>query len=914
MSNSAIPERNMYQIETKDGIIVCTPDDIQTMTSVVLLEQEDWFEQELDFLREYLQPGMNVVDGGASFGTFSLPMAREVGEHGMVYAFEPSATTRKYLESSKQKNNFDQLEIVEKALGDKVGKGRLRIADTPERNTVDKKGKEAIAMTTLDAWWNYVGNCSVDVIKLDVNGMEDKALKGAQQLLTQEQPVVLVSLDAKEDLQAAIEEQLQKAGYRLFDYIPGPELLVDHEAKADEDPYLMNIVGIHQDRVEEFKKKGWIFDEEVSFDIPRKDKWKEVLGDLRWSKNKIEDWEDKVAGEQHREYLEALNILCAANQISPETSADASARSRKGAMMLDAAQRLIEIFNKGNGTISAAMSYARSMYELGKRTQAIDMVKGLMETVGAEEAAANSLPFLPPLPEQDETKVQTDFSKWLFVRTVEAWINMKDASVYMSGEQEKELIKVLKDNPEAVALMAKKNYLLSDGQEEGVAVGQISRNRWFWNEKESNLSVNRNGRLVNDRQNSVLSHIYLTVPGVKGGAHGIHEARTHKLAAEIERQGVGVSVISGESPDFVQKVVEASHNEGHVFYTGIMGFDLSVSSQLNVTGNLFELLDVPVFGLLGDHPYTEFMWHRMEQLGNTTLVSPLPSVKEEYDEIFSGDNDVVLSEHPPPPSPKDGGAQDIVPLAKRPIDMLIPWGIHKFYRDQRTLDEKLKVIGKPALKIGMELFKSALRNYEESIYQIFQRTYKQAYGSRYAFDNPKTNEDKCWLKVLSLVDWTIRKKRRLQMLKMLPALPDDLNITITAHSKVGKVLPFLDDMKNINWVNEMEISELDRLYARSKVVLNCNPTYPDTIHGRVRSGMANGCYVVSDYNPALEETFGSEAIGLINQQKDSLIQYFTDDWEKVQAKAERGRQIVLDSFTVEKQAQRLIEIITNHIE
>ncbi len=908
-----MPERNMYQIETKDGIVVCTPADIQTMTSVVLLEQEDWFEQELDFLREYLQPGMSVVDGGASFGTFSLPMAREVGDQGMVYAFEPSATTRKYLESSKQKNNFGQLEIIEKALGEKVGKGRLRIADTPEQNTIHKKGKEPISITTLDAWWNYVGNCSVDVIKFDLNGMEDKALKGAQQVLRQEHPLILVSLDAKEDLQTAVGEQLQEAGYHLFDYIPGPMLLVDHEPKVGEDPYLMNIVGIHEDRIEEFKKKGWIFDDAVSFDIPGKDKWKEVLGNFRWSKDKIEDWESEMAGEQHQEYLEALNILCAANQISPDVSADSSARSRKGAMMLEAAQRLIEIFNKGNGTISAAMSYARSMYELGKRTQAIDMVKGLMETVGAEEATGNLLPFLPPLPEQDDTKVQTDFSKWLFVRTVEAWIAMKDASVYMSDEQEKELIKVLKGNPEAVSLMAKKNYLLSDEQEDGLAVGHVNRNRWFWNEKESKLSINRNGRLVDDQQNSVLSHIYLTVPGVQGGAHGIHKARTHKLAAEIERQGIGVSVISGKSPEFVQKVVEASNNEGHVFYTGIMGYDLSVSSQLNVTGNLFELLDVPVFGLLGDHPYTEFMWHRMEQLGNATLVSPLPSVKEEYEEIFESNNNILLSEHPPPPSPKDGVVEAIAPLSERPIDLLIPWGIHKFYRNQRTLDEKLKVIGKPALEIGMELFKAALHNYEESIYQIFQRIYNQGYGSRYIFKNPKTNEDKCWLKVLSLVDWTIRKKRRLQMLKMLPALPDELNITITAHPKIGTVLPFLKDMKNISWVNEVEISELERLYSQSKVVLNCNPTYPDTIHGRVRSGMANGCFVVSDYNPALEETFGSEAIGLIRQQKDSLIKYFTDDWEKVQAKADRGRQIVRDSFTVEKQAQRLIEIITNHI-
>jgi hypothetical protein len=42
----------------------------------VLIEQEDWFEKEICFVRRLLQPGMRAADIGANYGTCTLAMAR----------------------------------------------------------------------------------------------------------------------------------------------------------------------------------------------------------------------------------------------------------------------------------------------------------------------------------------------------------------------------------------------------------------------------------------------------------------------------------------------------------------------------------------------------------------------------------------------------------------------------------------------------------------------------------------------------------------------------------------------------------------------------------------------------------------------------------------------------------------------
>ena len=55
-------------VELVDGTQVIVPDSLELITSYVLQEQGDWFEDEIKFLRAHVQPGNTVIDIGANYG------------------------------------------------------------------------------------------------------------------------------------------------------------------------------------------------------------------------------------------------------------------------------------------------------------------------------------------------------------------------------------------------------------------------------------------------------------------------------------------------------------------------------------------------------------------------------------------------------------------------------------------------------------------------------------------------------------------------------------------------------------------------------------------------------------------------------------------------------------------------------
>jgi hypothetical protein len=71
-------------ITLDDGMRIIVPDSLNMITTYVLQEQEDWFEDEIKFLRKLVQPGHKVVDIGANYGVYTLTLARLVGSMGYV--------------------------------------------------------------------------------------------------------------------------------------------------------------------------------------------------------------------------------------------------------------------------------------------------------------------------------------------------------------------------------------------------------------------------------------------------------------------------------------------------------------------------------------------------------------------------------------------------------------------------------------------------------------------------------------------------------------------------------------------------------------------------------------------------------------------------------------------------------------
>ena len=57
--------RSAVTLTMVDGVKAVVPDTLDLMTPYVLREQQEWFKDDIKFLRRLLQPGQSAVDIGA---------------------------------------------------------------------------------------------------------------------------------------------------------------------------------------------------------------------------------------------------------------------------------------------------------------------------------------------------------------------------------------------------------------------------------------------------------------------------------------------------------------------------------------------------------------------------------------------------------------------------------------------------------------------------------------------------------------------------------------------------------------------------------------------------------------------------------------------------------------------------------
>ena len=135
-------------------------------------------EGSLRFLRKHLPEGGQMVDCGANAGQFSLAGGEAVGVTGKVLAVEASAEMTARLEVNILLSAMQEIiEVVSVAVGDKEGMISFEINETDGAlSRVSSTGGHEIVMRPL---WELVKEARmsrIDLLKIDVEGMEDKVL------------------------------------------------------------------------------------------------------------------------------------------------------------------------------------------------------------------------------------------------------------------------------------------------------------------------------------------------------------------------------------------------------------------------------------------------------------------------------------------------------------------------------------------------------------------------------------------------------------------------------------------------------------------------------------------------------------------------------------------------------------------
>src|SRR5882672_7880044 len=154
-----------------------------------LLEAED-----LGLFLSLIQPGMTVFDIGANVGMYTVRAAKRVGAGGRVHAFEPTPQVAEKLRENILLNRLSNVTVQQVAVSDVPGVCTFFLEEECNQNSLVATAGTPIQVKaiTLDAYLNAVGMTQVDMIKIDIEGAEAKALRGGKSIFSAEQAPLLM--------------------------------------------------------------------------------------------------------------------------------------------------------------------------------------------------------------------------------------------------------------------------------------------------------------------------------------------------------------------------------------------------------------------------------------------------------------------------------------------------------------------------------------------------------------------------------------------------------------------------------------------------------------------------------------------------------------------------------------------------
>ena len=137
-------------------------------------------------LKATLSAGDVVVDAGANIGIYSQFFSCCVGPTGVVHSFEPSPENFRRLRSAARK--FSNICLCQAAVGERSERSKLYVSNelNVDHRTYmaegDARASVPIDIITLDDY--FQPGQRVDLIKMDIQGYELHALRGAGRVLT----------------------------------------------------------------------------------------------------------------------------------------------------------------------------------------------------------------------------------------------------------------------------------------------------------------------------------------------------------------------------------------------------------------------------------------------------------------------------------------------------------------------------------------------------------------------------------------------------------------------------------------------------------------------------------------------------------------------------------------------------------
>ena len=424
-----------------DGVRVVVPDSLNLITPYVLREQLDFFEDELRFVRQLLQPGQKVVDIGANYGVYTLPMAKKVGPTGHVWAFEPTSSTAEFLAQGIAANGFGQVTLEKKAVSSRSGTAKLVLESHSEANSISHEESspavacETVPLVTLDQCLNQYRWVDIELIKIDAEGEECNIVVGGRRFLTDLAPLVQYELRKADSVNSQLIQEFAALGYDSYRLVPGLNVLVPLHVYAIYDPYLLNLFSckpltrqthFHASRTLSCRSSD-LSAAAVSSgpNTPASDShhWRRALA-LPYAVPFASQWEDAEKSGGSAEVIRALALY--------SRSRDSEVPLAKRFCALEESFSILKMLCAQEPTRLRLASLARTAHDFGERATSVNALKSLLTHIH-ENGVDVSEPFLAPLERFDSIVPDSEPARWLVAAVLEQLERRERFSSFYAG-------------------------------------------------------------------------------------------------------------------------------------------------------------------------------------------------------------------------------------------------------------------------------------------------------------------------------------------------------------------------------------------------------------------------------------------------------------------------------------------------
>jgi len=173
------------------------------------IKTKKWYDIEIEIIPFAVKADESVLDIGANFGLYSYYMSKALKGRGVCYSFEPIPYTYSILEKICKNAKLKNVKLINKGVGEKIetlqfsvpkqgnhsfntGLSHIHTGVSREKQKFNERYAEyELVLCDIVAIDQFVSKEEViSLMKLDIEGAELMALKGAQETINNNYPTI----------------------------------------------------------------------------------------------------------------------------------------------------------------------------------------------------------------------------------------------------------------------------------------------------------------------------------------------------------------------------------------------------------------------------------------------------------------------------------------------------------------------------------------------------------------------------------------------------------------------------------------------------------------------------------------------------------------------------------------------------